>query len=224
MRTTTRLAAVRAAAAAGALAVGLAGLGASASAVDNLASIRRRKGCQGYPDHSQARQPEPGTVIGHASGTAPKQTSAPVKGVEFTAYKIDLDLTQQANWETLATAAKTPLASSVCDGPKVGAGLPVGVAVKEAEPAQKFDLTNEEGQAKKELGRGAYLICETDTAAAQVAGADVQVIDKALPFIVTLPYPDNNAKQGATHEWIYDVHSFPEEYRGQQASQEGEGW
>lgn len=208
MRTTTRLAAVRAAAAAGALAVGLAGLGlgVSASAVDNLANIDDNQELT-LTIHKHVK-PTPNTVIGHADGTVPQAASAPVKGVEFTAYPIDLDLNAQASWETLAKAANASIPVSVCDAPNVGTGLPEKLALKVGE-SHKFDATDAAGVATKTLERGAYLVCETNTAGAQVAGADVQVIDKALPFIVTLPYPDNNVRQNGKNEWIYKVHSFP---------------
>lgn len=208
MRTTTRLAAVRAAAAAGALAVGLAGLGASASAVDNLANIDEGQGLS-LTIHKHVK-PAPGGKQGHADGTAPAPLSAAVKGVVFTAYKIkNLDLSKQADWERLQTFTKANpnLSASVCEG--VAPSLPGGMTLDTDSPLV-FEATNDQGEAvKTDMGRGAYLVCETGTNNAVVDGKGVQVVDKALPFIVTLPYPDNNAKQGAKNEWIYNVHSFP---------------
>ncbi|QQM67743.1 SpaH/EbpB family LPXTG-anchored major pilin [Actinomyces weissii] len=209
MRTTTRLAAVRAAAAAGALAVGLAGLGATASAVDTLANIDDAKAAQATLTIHKHVKPAPGTTPGHPTGDKPQTASDPVEGVVFTAYKINnLDLSNQDNWENLAKHASTPLNSSVCDGTVVGAGLPGGLTVDTAKPIV-FDKTSTAGEATKQLGLGAFLICETDTSGAKVKNADVRVIDKALPFIVALPYPNSKAAQGTASDWIYDVHSFP---------------
>lgn len=209
MRTTTRLAAVRAAAAAGALAVGLAGLGATASAVDTLANIDDAKAAKATLTIHKHVKPAPGTTPGHPTGDKPQTASDPVEGVVFTAYKIkDLDLSKQANWAKLAEHASTPLASSVCEGTTVGAGLPGGLTVDTDDPIV-FDKTSGVGEAKKQLGLGAFLICETDISGAKVKNADVRVIDKALPFIVALPYPNSKAATGTESDWIYDVHSFP---------------
>lgn len=205
MRTTTRLAAMRAAAAAGALAVGLAGfgLGATATAAD-LANIDDQE-TTSLTIHKHVKQPAPGTTKARPDGTAnlPAGQSA-VEGVIFKAYKINLDMTKQASWDTIDTYTKKhpTLETSVCDSKALEGGLTL------TGDELAFDPTTDAGVTTSQLGKGAYLICETDTSGAKVAGTPVKVIDKALPFIVTLPFPDS-VGDNHTNNWIYQVHSYP---------------
>lgn len=74
--------------------------------------------------------------------------------------------------------------------------------------AQTTDATAADGSVKvSNLAVGAYAVCEldsTDVTAHDAQGAtqDVTIADKAAPFIVTIPRPEQN-------QWLYDVHAFP---------------
>lgn len=133
-------------------------------------------------------------------------TQDAVEGVVFTAYKIDLDLTLQASWKTLDDYAKAhpQLAQSVCTNKQ----LPAGLTLANPEVKKDFNPTTPEGVAKADLDQGAYLICETNTTNAKVKGAPVKIVDAAAPFITTLPFPDMTGA-GATKGWLYNVHAYP---------------
>lgn len=210
MRTTTRLAAVRAAAAAGALAVGLAGLGASASAVDNLANIDEAQATS-LTIHKYVKPSATDTTLGRVDGTGNKPTQKPVEGVVFTAYKIDLKLfdadvaEKNKAWNKLDewSKANISLAASVCEDKT----LPGGLTVTD-KTGTAFDPTGKTGEVVKELPKGAYLVCETDTTNAKVDGKAVKVVDKALPFVVTLPLADGT-DGNAQSKWVYAAHAYP---------------
>lgn len=212
MRTTTRLAAMRAAAAAGALAVGLAGLGLGATASADpteYGNIRHDQDVS-LTIHKHVKQPAPGNKAGRPTGDDPLP-QAPVEGVVFTAYRLSPNLTTPDGWKDLEEFSKAnpSLAQEVCNtktlpGGKVTVAEPNGTAL----PA-----TDGDGKAVSPNGaltQGAYLVCETDTSNAKVAGKNVKVVDKALPFVVTLPFPDTQGAK-ATKGWIYDVHAYPKD-------------
>jgi fimbrial isopeptide formation D2 family protein/LPXTG-motif cell wall-anchored protein len=119
----------------------------------------------------------------------------PVEGAVFTAYTLDLDLTDNDDWDTLS---KLSVDSAVCDS------LPPttvdGVAVT---GSHVFTATDEDGiTTMSAVPLGAYLICETSSPASS--------IDKAAPFVISVPFPDNIADDpGATNTWLYDVHAYP---------------
>lgn len=209
MRTTTRLAAVRAAAAAGALAVGLAGLGASASAVDNLANIDEAQATS-LTIHKYVKPSATDTTLGRVDGTGNKPTQKPVEGVVFTAYKIDLKLfdadvaEKNKAWNKLDTwtKANANLSASVCESKTLPDGLTL------ADAGTVFTATADNGETTNNLDKGAYLICETDTSGAKVDGKAVNIVDKAIPFVVTLPFADGTDGD-AKSKWVYGVHAFP---------------
>ncbi|SPT52928.1 Fimbrial subunit type 1 precursor [Actinomyces bovis] len=213
MRTTTRLAAVRAAAAAGALAVGLAGLGLGATAYADQANINDQTPTS-LTIHKHVKPGAGDTTKGRVDGTT-APTQKPVSGVVFKAYKIKLDLVNEAdmaqlnaNWKTLNdwAVAHPNLAASVCDPANLAAKTLDGLTL--ADDAAVEFVTEANGQVKKNLDKGAYLLCETDTTNAAVDGKKVNIVDKALPFVVTLPYAD--ATDGAAaSKWVYYVHAFP---------------
>ncbi|GAA2527937.1 SpaH/EbpB family LPXTG-anchored major pilin [Rarobacter incanus] len=151
-----------------------------------------------------------GTVVSDKpDGSTSAITSDPVAGVTFTAYKIaGVDLTTNSGWDLVAStgvvggASNADLAAA-CAAPTtsniggtshtLGSGIP-------AESA-----TNAQGKATISDGTtgvtvGAYLVCETD--------APANVIDKAQPFIVTIPYSYKVATP-ASETWLYDVNVYP---------------
>jgi fimbrial isopeptide formation D2 family protein/LPXTG-motif cell wall-anchored protein len=140
------------------------------------------------------------SVVGDPEGPGATIPSDPVANVVFTAYKLtDFDVTDRADWDTLAVQPAVP--ANACDStPPTVHGwtvAPTGVA---------FPGTSSTGVATRtttELGGlGAYLICETS--------APADIVDRAAPFIVTVPFPDNQT--GAPSNslgWLYDVHAYP---------------
>ncbi|WP_194948669.1 SpaH/EbpB family LPXTG-anchored major pilin [Actinomyces trachealis] len=211
MRTTTRLVAVRAAAAVGTLAVGLAGLGLGATAVAADTANIDDSVDTSLTIHKYAKPSAADTAIGRVDGAGDKPAQKPVEGVVFTAYKIDLKLfdadvaEKNKAWNKLDawSKANTSLAASVCDTKT----LPDGLSLADSN-GTAFDATDNNGKAVKSLDKGAYLICETDTTGAKVDGKAVNIVDKALPFVVTLPFADSTDGD-AKSKWVYDVRAFP---------------
>lgn len=130
-------------------------------------------------------------VVGDISAApAPGDFTGPVAGVVFTAYPLlknalPLDLTVAANWDGLQ-AAKPGAACTAPTGYTLGTGVP-------------FTATDSQGMAKLALAVGAYQVCET--------AAPAQIVDRAIPFIVTVPMPYANG-------WVYDVHAYPKNGAG----------
>lgn len=115
----------------------------------------------------------------------------PVAGVVFTAYPLlkngqPVDLTVPANWTGLD--ALTP--GAACTAP---AGYTLGAGVALA-------ATSAQGASTISLGLGAYEVCETS--------APANIVDRAAPFIVTVPLPYQNG-------WVYDVHAYPKNGAGE---------
>ncbi|WP_198147926.1 SpaH/EbpB family LPXTG-anchored major pilin [Microbacterium sp. XT11] len=132
-----------------------------------------------------------GTAEGDLSeGPAPGDFTDPVADVVFTAYPLlldgaPLDLGVSETWYDLN--AITP--GSACTAPD---GYTLGAPV--ALPA-----TDAEGTATVSLPVGAYQVCETS--------APAQIVDRATPFILTIPMPYENG-------WVYDVHAYPKNGEG----------
>lgn len=117
--------------------------------------------------------------------------SDPVAGVTFTAYPLlkdgaAVDLTLQESWDGL----KDLNPGAGCTAPE-GYSLGTGIAL----PA-----TNDAGTASVPLDLGPYQVCETD--------APAEIVDRALPFIVTVPLPFQTG-------WVYDVHTYPKNGKGE---------
>lgn len=112
------------------------------------------------------------------SGTA--IPSDPIAGVTFTAREItSIDLSDSAAWDQLKNL--TPGADCSLPGQSLGDTIS-GVT----DAAGLATLPN--------LSVGAYLVCET--------AAPAEVVDRALPFIVTIPLPYEN-------NWLYNVNVYP---------------
>lgn len=194
----------RAVAAVGAAALGFAGLfGASAAHAapafgnidgDETGSIIVHK------HENQVGTPVTGDPEGPGS-TLPN----PISGATFSAYPITgIDLTTAAGWEKVNAAVVTNV-GGVCDvsGTGVAAGIAKGAAVPggpyttDANGITVIDGLNDGG-----LAVGAYLVCET--------GVPANVQTAAQPFIVTVPFPDNQTNAPSnSNGWLYDVHVYP---------------
>nr|WP_284676017.1 SpaH/EbpB family LPXTG-anchored major pilin [Canibacter zhuwentaonis] len=111
----------------------------------------------------QTPQGRPGT--GQPENPAPRGDA--IAGVEFKIQKLDLDLTKNNDWMTLATLT-----------PDAAKNRLVGF--------ETIKTTDDNGEARFDgLAVGAYLVTETN--------APANVVKKAAPFIVTVPHPNGNA-------------------------------
>lgn len=117
-----------------------------------------------------------------ADGSAPP-ASATLAGVTFKAYEIlGLDLTTNDGWSKIQNLSP------------VGCDVPAPFT-KGPEISSTPAVTGADGIATfGDLGVAGYLICETD--------APNNVIQKAAPFIASVPHPFQDG-------WIYDVNAYP---------------
>lgn len=197
----------RVAAAAGALALGLAGLAGAAltaNADQDAGNIDPSKNAS-ITIHkysgAQASTHDDGTALSDADAA---KLGDPLQNVEFTikpvlkkgtlaldANAIDND---QAAWDLISGPdGKTPLdPATVTEANGYVFGTPT---VKSTEA----DGTLTTGV----LPHGLYLVTETDASKATVNGTPVTVTSTTAPFLVTLPLPQTNGK------WLYDVNVYP---------------
>ncbi|GAA0202275.1 SpaH/EbpB family LPXTG-anchored major pilin [Glutamicibacter creatinolyticus] len=151
--------------------------------------------------HKHEHQASNNPVIADPEGNGATLAN-PISGVSFTAYPIDsLDLRQPTAWDALSeidplTAASCPAlnvpGTASLDGQRLGTGRP-------------FGATNAQGiSTLGNLPVAAYLVCETG------ATATANIAEPANPFIVTVPFPDNQASAPSNSGgWIYNVHAYP---------------
>lgn len=130
----------------------------------------------------------------HSAGAAtpvqPDNTATPagdaISGIPFSVYAVPgfgaEELGENPSlWNTIKTL----------DAATYATGTPFKAEV----------LTDENGEIVfGDLPVGAYVVVEGD------AGADKNIIAKADPFLVTIPFPFG---EGADAEWLYDVHVYP---------------
>jgi fimbrial isopeptide formation D2 family protein/LPXTG-motif cell wall-anchored protein len=133
-----------------------------------------------------------GSVVGDPS-TAPAAGAFtnPVAGVEFTAYPLlqngtAVDLTQNTAWDALSDLVP----GAGCTAP---AGYTLGTGIV-------LPATDAAGAATAATALGAYQVCETN--------APADIVDRALPFILTIPLPHENG-------WVYNVHAYPKNGKGE---------
>jgi len=140
-----------------------------------------------------------GNPIGAPDGTASNDDGkgAPVSGVQFTAYEINgIDLKTSEGWTKVNALTNTgAIPDNACATP----GQPT-LPNYTFGPSRVSGDTDRDGQAKIEsLPVKAYLVCETKTPG--------NIVQKAKPFVVTIPHPNTAAKADGT--WLYDVHVYP---------------
>lgn len=129
-----------------------------------------------------------GATVGAVATETAVDSAVAVPGVTFTAYKLnEFQASNVGHWQAIqnlqvpATACNN---APTLNGYTFAAGKP-------------FEATNQEGKATlRDLELGAYLICETN--------APANVVKKALPFVVTVPFADTTTKG-----WVYHVHTYP---------------
>lgn len=191
----------RALAGAAALALGLVGLGSAAFAADPLAPGNidpEAKGSLTIHKHIDGTQTPLGTPDGKTEVTAKG-----IAGVEFTAFPIkNLDLSVQSNWNGL-DKLEVPTNACGLDGKTPSLTLPGSLGAAQFDQGIVFDKTDDQGSAKKDgLAVKAYLVCETY--------APANIVQKAAPFFVTIPFPNNTANAtNGNGSWLYDVHVYP---------------
>lgn len=125
----------------------------------------------------------------------------PLAGAQFSVTKIEsingqtVDLGTNAGWDALNGVTAAP----ECSVP----GATLGTS-------QTSAATTSAGLATvSDLAVGAYLVCETVTPAG--------VVDKAQPFIVTIPFPHHTGSQATNDvdaKWLYNVHVYPKNSKG----------
>ena len=124
----------------------------------------------------------------NATGEADAAASGqPLAGVGFTAERIDVDITDQSNFNRVAEFANARDVQGARDA--FGTGQPI-----------PLDDTDTNGQTSAELPVGAYIISEAKTPDAQ--GAEAYVPSE--PFIVFLPMTNSEGTG-----WNRDVQVYP---------------
>ncbi|WP_019261961.1 SpaH/EbpB family LPXTG-anchored major pilin [Gardnerella vaginalis] len=146
----------------------------------------------------------------------------PVKGVEFTLYKVqkdgkDIDLAKPDGWKQITSItdkAKTPsdlvkTGKDDKDTKHVFTISEVGKGKTNSNGLVKFTKTANTAADSGEvsvstLGMSLYVVKETNTDGAIIDGKHVTVTGRVDPFFVTLPLANSTTKT-----WIYDVHVYP---------------
>lgn len=146
----------------------------------------------------------------------------PVKGVEFTLYKVqkdgkDIDLAKPDGWKKITSItddAKTPsdlvkTDNSDTNTKHVFTISEVGKGTTNSQGLVKFTKTastaDDSGEVSvSTLGMSLYVVKETNTDGAIIDGKHVTVTGRVDPFFVTLPLANSTTKT-----WIYDVHVYP---------------
>ncbi|AWE41458.1 SpaH/EbpB family LPXTG-anchored major pilin [Actinobaculum sp. 313] len=187
----THLVGKRGSAVVGALALGMVGIVGGTSAVADELS------------YGNIDQNAKGSIIVHkhlngdgtlgtpdGSGT---EGDKPVEGVTFAAYPItSLDLSKASDWETLSNLTVPDNACANPTSPTLDS--------QTLDAAAGSATTISDGSATiGNLKVAAYLVCETD--------APANIVQKAKPFVVTIPYP--NTADGEEGNWLYNVNVYP---------------
>ncbi|GAA3882838.1 SpaH/EbpB family LPXTG-anchored major pilin [Tessaracoccus defluvii] len=150
--------------------------------------VHKRVGTEGTRGNGTLLDPAPGTAL---------------PGVEFTVQRVGvwtggacvaIDLTTNAGW-TAAQLAVGPNPGAPATSAEEGKLCAAGSAVSKT--------TDVSGEATFDaLALGLYYVTETN--------APANVIDRALPFYVTIPFA---SKQGASEtaptDWLYNVNVYP---------------
>lgn len=179
-------------------------------------SIHKYQGPASKTDRSD------GTEKAGKKESDPLYNKKPVKGVEFTLYKVqkdgqDINLAKPDGWKQITSItddAKTP-----SDLVKTGEGdkdtkhvftiVSVGKGTTNSNGLVKFTKTAstvaDSGEfAVSDLKMSLYVVKETNTDGAIIDGKHVTVTGRVDPFFVTLPLANPKDKT-----WNYDVHVYP---------------
>lgn len=195
-----RTLAQRAAAAAGALVLAVAGVlvataPASAALPANIDDAR--DGSSSITVHKHL-QPSPAGEAGDGS-EIPGGLPDPLEGVDFALYQLSgIDLSTEAGWDEAAAISAAidggaqPVpnadpATTVTIGGTPYPVAPVGTQATGSDGATTFG----------ELSFGVYLVVEGED------NGDNSITTKAAPFVVSLPFATG------ANTWLYDVHAYP---------------
>jgi fimbrial isopeptide formation D2 family protein/LPXTG-motif cell wall-anchored protein len=148
--------------------------------------------------HKYTKTATNGTTPG--DGTPATPTGVPIDGVTFLLQEVvttpgnaSLDLLTDAGWTTAASIQSGWSAAAPTT-------LPAGYTLT----AATSQVTAGGGTATfGSLHYGLYLVTEQSTTLPD------QVVDPALPFLVTLPFPTGPSHPTNPNEWLYQVEVYP---------------
>ena len=178
----------RAIAVAGAVALGLTGVAIAAgpaSATTPTPSVGNLPSGPYTLNITKFEQPNPPSTAGH-DGTQQSTTGlTPIAGVDYSVALVNgVDLTTPAGWN-LTQKLSVNTAGQVTDGTNTySTGTPTVLGPTDGNGATSFTTSNV----------GVYLVTETS--------APSNVTNLAAPFLVTLPFPNNN-------NWLTSVYVYP---------------
>lgn len=193
----------RAAAAAGALTLAVAGV--LAAAVPASAALpgnidEARDGTSSITVHKHV---QPATAGGAGDGTEiAGGLPDPLDGVEFTLYQLSgIDLSTEAGWDAAAAiSAAIDGGAQAVPNADPATSVTIGAAGSFPVAAVGTQETGSDGAGVTTFGDldfGVYLVVE---------GADPgenNITTKAAPFIVSVPFATGE------NTWLYDVHAYP---------------
>ncbi|WP_437770440.1 SpaH/EbpB family LPXTG-anchored major pilin [Arthrobacter sp. KNU40] len=128
---------------------------------------------------------------------ANKPAGAAIAGVQFTIYELNrngsaINLSNATDWNGLSTV--TLNADCSVSAPTA---YTRGIQVAQVLTGADGSVTHSTGTDRK-----AYVVCETATVGATIAGAPANIVTPSAPFVVTVPTPFGN-------EWLYAVNAYP---------------
>ena len=193
----------RIAAVVGVVALSAVGFGAPAFAADPEFGNIDPNASGSITIHKHEHQSGSGAAISGDPQAPGSTLPNPIAGVGFTAYQLtDFSVSDAADWTALSTVT---VPADACAAPSLaGWSLDAGTDFPATNAAGVSTLTLSDetpGTAANER-LGAYLICETTP--------PTDATDIAAPFVVTVPFPDNQAGAPTnSNGWLYNVHAYP---------------
>lgn len=125
-------------------------------------------------------------------------------GAKFTAYKLDLDLTNNENWAKLANIPADLLPQACKNAQEPGSSDEVAPGVTYSRVGHEIDASANGVGSSGQIDIGAYLVCETQVPA--------DALKAAAPFVVTVPAPaEKDGKAG----WVYKVSVYPKNIKSE---------
>lgn len=120
-----------------------------------------------------------------------------IQGVQFKITKLNLDLTKSEDWQKIRDGEGNLAFTPATAVEKIGIDETFGTN------GVKTETTDENGQIKlTNLPLGMYLFEEQESTITKPEGA--QIVEKAAPFLVTVPLKNPN-----NSGWMYDINVYP---------------
>lgn len=168
----------------------------------------------GFVDSGTIDTSKQGTITVHKKAETGNQTpgniytpgsvnGAGVPGSIFTAYKLNIDLTNNQGWDKVSKI-QGDLTEACVKAQEGSLTYSVGgqAALAGGGATYVIDASDDGEGTSVPMPLGAYLVCETQLPA--------NALRKADPFVVTLPSPATKAGGGGTSAgWVYNVNVFP---------------